>query len=91
MVKPGSLKTAEIKSRTYEEVKKGAMEVYSHWGISLNDAINIFLVKSIEVGGLPFNMRPDTPSYKKIAAKAYKAPLNSEGIPVLPSEWDDDE
>ena len=82
-------KRAEIKSRTYEDVKSGAAEVYAHWGLSLNDAINIFLVKSIEVGGLPFEMRPEAPPYGAVAAKAYKAPLNDEGVPVLPGEWAD--
>ena len=48
---------AEIKTRTTDEVKKGATEVYARWGLSLNDAINTFLIKSIEVGGLPFDLR----------------------------------
>ena len=79
----------EIKTRTTAEVKKGATEVYARWGLSLNDAINTFLVKSIEVGGLPFDLRPEVASYDAHAVKAYKAPLNAEGIVVLPAEWDD--
>ena len=63
--------------------------MYARWGLSLNDAINTFLVKSIEVGGLPFDLRPETPPYDAIAAMAYKAPLNVEGVAVLPAEWDD--
>lgn len=84
-------KRAEIKSRTWDDVKSGATEVYSRWGLTLNDAINIFLIKSIEVGGLPFDMRPEAPSYDQLAARAYKAPLNADGVAVLPAEWDDDE
>ena len=80
---------AEIKTRTSDEVKRNATEVYARWGLSLNDAINTFLVKSIEVGGLPFDLRPETPSYEAIAAIAYKAPLNTNGVAVLPAEWDD--
>lgn len=82
---------AEIKTRTTDEIKKNATEVYARWGLSLNDAINTFLVKSIEVGGLPFDLRPETLPYEAVAAVAYKAPLNAEGIAVLPAEWDDDE
>ncbi len=82
---------AEIKTRTSDEVKKRATEVYAHWGLSLNDAINTFLVKSIEVGGLPFDLRPDAPTYDAIAAVAYKPELNAEGVAVLPAEWDDGE
>lgn len=82
---------AEIKTRTTDETKKGASEVYARWGLSLNDAINAFLIKSIEVGGFPFELRPDAPSYDSLAAIAYKAPLNDEGVAVLPAEWDDDD
>lgn len=84
-------RTAEIKSRSTEQVKADATSVYARWGLSLSDAINIFLVKSIEVGGLPFEMRPEPPSYEALSARAYKAPLNADGVAVLPAEWDDDE
>ena len=84
-------KDAEIKTRTYGSVKSQAAEVYAHWGLSLNDAINIFLVKSIDVGGLPFSMRLDSPNYEAHASVAYKAPLNEEGVAILPADWDEDE
>ena len=45
--------------------------------------------KSIEVGGLPYDLRPEGPSFDAIAALAYKAPLNADGVAVLPAEWDD--
>ena len=77
---------AEIKTRTSDEIKEKATKVYARWGLSLNDAINTFLIKSIEVNGLPFDLRPDMPPYEAIAAKAYKAPLNAEGVAVLPSD-----
>ncbi len=80
---------AEIKTRTTDEIKDKATKVYARWGLSLNDAINTFLIKSIEVEGLPFDLRPDMPPYDSIAAKAYKAPLNAEGVAVLPPNWDD--
>ncbi len=31
------------------------------------------------------------PSCDKIAGCAYKAPLNAEGVPILPADWDDGE
>lgn len=84
-----TIRNAEGKFRTNSEVKKRATEIYSHWGLSLSDAINVFLVKSVEVGGLPFEMRPELPSYDQVVALAYKAPINSEGVAVLPADWDD--
>ena len=49
--------------RTTTQIKADAAAVYARWGISLSDAINIFLAKSIEVGGLPFDMRTETPTF----------------------------
>ena len=84
-------RNAEIKSRSTEKVKADATSVYARWGLSLSDAISIFLVKSIEVEGLPFEMRPETPSYESLAAMAHKAKLNADGVAVLPADWDDGE
>ena len=83
-------RTSEGKYRTTPETKKRATDVYARWGLSLSDAINVFLLKSIEVGGLPFDMRSE-PAYESIAAHAYKAPLDDEGIAILPEDWDDDD
>ena len=84
-------RTAEGKYRTTAEVKEQATEIYARWGLSLSDAINVFLVKSIEVGGLPFSMRSEPVSYERLAERAYKAPLDADGVAVLPASWDDDE
>ncbi|NLH91566.1 MAG: translation repressor RelB [Atopobium sp.] len=84
-------RNAEGKYRSNDKVKERAAEIYARWGLSLSDAINVFLVKSVEVDGLPFEMRTETPSYDRIAAHAYKASLNDEGVPILPADWDDDD
>lgn len=46
-------------------------------------------MKSAQVGGPHFDIRLEEPTYEDIAALAYKAPLNSDGIAVLPADWDD--
>ena len=84
-------RTAEGKYRTSEEIKAQASKVYSRWGLSLSDAINVFLVKSIDVGGLPFSMTAPVPSFDAIMDHAYRAPLDDAGVPILPAEWDDDD
>ena len=53
-------RSAEVKSYVLPDVKSKAAAVYARWGMSLSDAVNTFLIKSIEVGGLPFDMRPAT-------------------------------
>lgn len=82
-------RNAEGKYRTSEETKARATEIFARWGLSLSDAINAFLVKSVEVGGLPFALRTEAPSYERLAARAYKAPIDSEGVATLPADWDD--
>lgn len=57
-------RSAEVKAYVIPDVKAQASGVYARWGMSLSDAINIFLVKSIDVGGLPFDMKTTPkPSY----------------------------
>ena len=53
--------------------------MFARWRLSLNDAIITFLIKSIEVDGLSFDLRPASPSYDSIAAVAYKPKLNAGG------------
>jgi DNA-damage-inducible protein J len=84
-------RTAEIKTRTTPDVKEGAKNTFLHWGLSLSDAINIFLVKSIEVGGLPFEMSRNNIDYASIRERAYHPNFDSNGVAILPSDWDDNE
>jgi len=41
------------------EAWESAKEIFAGYGISVSDAINIFLHKVQKVGGLPFEMRDD--------------------------------
>ena len=77
--------------RTTAQIKADAAAVYARWGISLSDAINIFLAKSIEVGGLPFAMRPETPTFDGLERYAYRPSLDANGVARLPGDGDDGE
>ena len=50
-------RTANINVRTEPSIKTGAEAVYAQFGISLSDAINVFLNMSIMEGGFPFAVR----------------------------------
>ena len=50
-------KTANINVRIDPETKASAEKLFSSFGITVTDAINIFLRKSIMEGGLPFEMK----------------------------------
>ncbi len=88
---PTITRNAEVKTRTTAQIKAEASAVYARWGISLSDAINIFLTKSIEVGGLPFDMRPEAPAFDGLERYAYHPNLDTNGVARLPGDWDDGE
>lgn len=59
-------KTATLNIRTDPEIKAQAERIYRDFGITLTDAVNIFLRKSVMEGGLPFDMRQ--PNAETLAA-----------------------
>lgn len=61
-------KTATINMRVNPETKSAAEEIYSSLGMTLTEAINVFLHKSIMVGGMPFDVRQ--PRYNKATEAA---------------------
>lgn len=80
-------RTAEVKARVEPELKEAARSTYAKWGINLSDAMNAFLVKSVEVGGFPFDMR--SRRYDWDAIGAIRA--DATGRVVLPAEMNDDD
>ena len=50
-------KTAVINIRTDIKTKQAIEDLYSAFGISVSDAINIFFKKSLMQNGLPFEMQ----------------------------------
>ena len=43
--------------RVEPSVKSDAESIFGSFGLTLADAINVFLHKSIQVGGMPFELR----------------------------------
>lgn len=79
-------RNAEGKHRASSAVKDLVTEICPQWELTPSDGINAFPMKSARVNGMPRDMRPEEPPYEDIAAFAYKAPLNSNGIAVLPAD-----
>ena len=52
-------KTSNMYIRIDPEIKTEVETIYKHFGMSLTDAINLFIYKSRNVGGLPFDLRID--------------------------------
>lgn len=50
-------KTATINIRIEPDIKIQAEELFSSFGITVSDAVNMFIRKSLMEGGLPFAVR----------------------------------
>ena len=50
-------KTAGISMRVDPTIKSDAEALFNSFGLTLADAINVFLHKAIQVGGMPFDLK----------------------------------
>ena len=66
-------KSASMYIRIDPEVKSDVEAIYSRYGMSITDAINVFLYKSRNVGGLPFDLRESECKYNYQGKKATSA------------------
>ena len=63
-------KTATFQMRINPEIKRNVEEIYARVGMTLTDAVNIFLQQTINVQGLPLIASADSKSAMKEQAKA---------------------
>ena len=61
-------KTASMYIRIDPQIKSDVEAVYAQYGMSITDAINVFLYTSRNIGGLPFDLRPSKPNYETLEA-----------------------
>jgi DNA-damage-inducible protein J len=61
-------KTSSMYIRIDPQVKADVETIYARYGMSITEAINIFLYTSRNIGGLPFDLRPSIPNAETIAA-----------------------
>lgn len=61
-------KTSVINIRTEAQTKKDIENLFSQFGISVSDAVNIFFHQSLMQGGLPFVVQLPKPNAETIAA-----------------------
>ena len=64
------------KVRCNGELKKRATAVYEHRGMSLSEAVTLFMVKSVEADGLPFDVCPESPSAMELEPYNYIPPVD---------------
>ena len=61
-------KTASMYIRIDPQIKSEVENIYAQYGMSITDAINIFLHTSLNRGGLPFDLRPSVPNDETLEA-----------------------
>ncbi len=79
--------TAKVRTNVYlnSDMKTQAKEIYKKYGVSLSDAINMFLTQSVLERGLPFEMK--IPNDETIQAiEEAKANKNGETITLAQLE-----
>lgn len=63
-----SPKTGTFQMRINPDVRKQVESVYAQYGLSLTDAINIFIQQSLNAEGLPFLLSPENAEYMRSKA-----------------------
>ena len=66
--KVNSPKTGSFQMRINPEVKSQAESIFATYGLSLTDAVNIFIQQSLNANGLPFLLSPENAEYMKAKA-----------------------
>lgn len=63
-------KTSTFQMRINPEVKAQAESIFETYGLSLTDAVNIFIQQSLNSKGLPFLLSPENAEYLKAKSVA---------------------
>lgn len=63
-------KTASFQMRINPEIKAQAESLFETYGLSLTDAVNIFIQQSLNSKGLPFLLSPENAEYLKAKSVA---------------------
>lgn len=58
-------KNATFQMRINAEVKQKIEALYAQQGLSLTDAVNMFIQQSFHIGGLPFLASPENEAYMR--------------------------
>ena len=80
-------KTGTFQMRINPEVRQEVEAVYASYGLSLTDAINVFLQQSLNESGLPFLLSPENAAYLKTKATARLAGAPSIQADTLQKTW----
>ncbi|MDR1793917.1 MAG: type II toxin-antitoxin system RelB/DinJ family antitoxin [Erysipelotrichaceae bacterium] len=76
-------KTAIINIRIDPQSKEDAEALFARYGMTISQAVSIFIHQSLNVGGLPFDVRPIEPLNQYTKPAGMKGVLREYGDPAL--------
>ncbi len=82
-------KTAKLNIRIDPKTKEAAEKLFSNFGITITDAVNMFLHLSLLTGGLPFSVRIPQPNANTLAAMQDVENMIDGKTPSSPQNVDD--
>lgn len=74
-----------------DKVKAQADALYKSMGLNLSSAVNAFLRKSLQVGGMPFQLTAGGRGVWVDPTTVLVPHRGKDGAAVLPADWDDEE
>ena len=75
-------RTASVNARIEPEIKLEAEKLLSDLGLSISDAINIFMKKLVNYGGIPFEIKKEKYNRKTLLALEEAKKIRSGEIQV---------
>ena len=61
-------KSSNLNIRIDPDIKEQAEHLFSQFGITITDAVNMFIHQSLNYGGIPFELKTNKPNAITIAA-----------------------
>lgn len=81
-------KSATFQMRINPEVKQQAEALFATYGLTLTDAVNVFIRQSLNTNGLPFLLSPENTEYMKAKAmRQFMAEVEKGWQSVEDSGW----
>lgn len=74
-----------------DDLKSDAERLYNSMGMDLTAAVDAFLRKSLQVGGMPFTPTSGVREVRVDPSGVLLPARSASGAPVLPADWDDGE
>ena len=79
-----------VRSRIDPHVKKEAVQIFGHMGLTLSEAIRVFLYQSVAEKGTPFSINiPNAIARNALVAIRGKEGLEKTSLDQLTKDWDD--